>query len=67
MIIYFFIKISLFRLFNTQEWWSGQHTEVYKFYIDKTKLHWYDIGSGFANTQNFLDRIGSEKIVSLHP
>ncbi len=46
-------------------------TEVYKFYIDlkkkKKKKNCAGIGSDLADTQNFLDRIGSEKMVSLHP
>ncbi len=51
-------------MFNTQK----SDTEVQKFYIDlKKKLRWYRIGSELADTQNFLDRIGSEKMVSLHP
>ncbi len=36
-------------------------------WFKKKKLSWYRIGSISADTQNFRYRIGSEKMVSLHP
>lgn len=35
--------------------------------LNLKKLHWNRIGAVSADTQNFLYRIGFEKIVSLHP
>ncbi len=49
-------------MFNAQK----SDTEVYKLYIDKKKKLRSD-RIGIGDTHNFLDRIGSEKMVSLHP
>ncbi len=62
----FFIKMKLSsRLCSTHK----RVTQKYRnskliFFLKKTCA---TIGSELADTQNFLDRIGSEKMVSLHP